>query len=142
MTTKKKRIRPTQETECIYCKKKFMAPIYKLKIGLSKYCSRSCLGKANYKDQTGPNNPNYKGGISKNNMRYKQIFQSRYPQKAKAHQIVHKAIRSGKLVRQPCEVCGTTARIHAHHEDYSKPLEVRWLCGFHHRELHNSKRVS
>jgi hypothetical protein len=47
------------------------------------------------------------------------------------------AIRNGKLKRQPCEVCGTTERIEAHHDDYSKPLEVRWLCTTHHAEHHS-----
>jgi hypothetical protein len=46
------------------------------------------------------------------------------------------AIANGTLVRQPCEVCGTTRKIDAHHDDYSKPLEVRWLCRSHHRQHH------
>ena len=36
----------------------------------------------------------------------------------------------------PCEVCGTRENIEKHHEDYTKPLKVRWLCRKHHRELH------
>lgn len=46
-----------------------------------------------------------------------------------------RAIVSGKLVRQPCEVCGAV-KVHAHHDDYSKPLAIRWLCQKHHREHH------
>lgn len=46
--------------------------------------------------------------------------------------MVNNAIRDGKIARQPCEVCGRKAQ--AHHEDYSKPLDVRWLCFQHHRE--------
>lgn len=38
------------------------------------------------------------------------------------------------LERQPCEICGRRAE--AHHDNYSKPLEVRWLCKQHHAELH------
>lgn len=38
--------------------------------------------------------------------------------------------------KQPCEVCGSLDT-HRHHEDYSKPLEVRWLCQLHHKEVHN-----
>lgn len=49
------------------------------------------------------------------------------------------AIISGKLARQPCEVCGTTIDVHAHHDDYSKPFEVRWLCRKHHNELHRGR---
>lgn len=44
-------------------------------------------------------------------------------------------VRRGKLARQPCEVCGA-AKAEAHHDDYSKPLNVRWLCRLHHLELH------
>jgi hypothetical protein len=46
------------------------------------------------------------------------------------------AIRAGDLIPQPCEVCGATKHIHAHHDDYDKPLEVRWLCSPHHHEAH------
>jgi hypothetical protein len=46
------------------------------------------------------------------------------------------AIRLGRLVRQPCEECGR-ANTEAHHDDYSKPLEVRWLCKHHHQSLHH-----
>lgn len=48
---------------------------------------------------------------------------------------VRRAIEAGVLVRQPCEACGA-ARVHAHHDDYCKPLDVRWLCPEHHREHH------
>ncbi len=44
------------------------------------------------------------------------------------------AITQGKLNRMPCEPCGGKAE--AHHDDYSKPLDVRWLCFKHHREWH------
>jgi ribosomal protein S27AE len=45
------------------------------------------------------------------------------------------AIATGRLVKQPCEKCGAE-RVHAHHDDYSKPLDVRWLCPKHHAEEH------
>lgn len=46
-----------------------------------------------------------------------------------------RAIKMGVLVPRPCDVCGLTD-VHAHHHDYSKPLEVRWLCRQHHMALH------
>ena len=40
-----------------------------------------------------------------------------------------------QLKKEPCEICGCGGA-HAHHEDYSKPLDVRWLCQAHHRAVH------
>lgn len=47
---------------------------------------------------------------------------------------VGNAIKAGKLVPQPCFVCGEKA--HAHHPDYSRPLDVTWLCPAHHKQAH------
>ena len=51
-------------------------------------------------------------------------------------QMVSRAIRAGRLKKQPCEKCGSTNRVHGHHDDYYKPLEVRWLCPKCHTEFH------
>jgi transposase-like protein len=53
-----------------------------------------------------------------------------------AHVIVGNAIRDGRLIRMPCEICGSVS-VHAHHDDYAKPLEVRWLCPKHHKQWHD-----
>jgi predicted DNA-binding protein YlxM (UPF0122 family) len=60
-----------------------------------------------------------------------------------AQNVAEKAIQRGILVRQPCEVCGANgtfadgrSEVQAHHDDYSKPLAVRWLCQKHHHEWH------
>jgi hypothetical protein len=57
------------------------------------------------------------------------------PLKYKAYNAVARAVASGKLVPKPCAVCGDLPT-EAHHHDYSKPLEVNWLCQKHHLELH------
>lgn len=44
-------------------------------------------------------------------------------------------VKRGKLKKQPCEVCGSE-KVEAHHDDYDKPAEVRWLCKVHHVDLH------
>lgn len=62
----------------------------------------------------------------------------KYPERQKARQILAYEIKKGNLKRLPCEKCGETEKIHAHHEDYSKPLEVIWLCSKHHKEIHFS----
>ncbi len=48
-------------------------------------------------------------------------------------------LRKGLVVKLPCEVCGNT-KVDGHHDDYSKPLEVRWLCKVHHLEAHGRKQ--
>lgn len=64
-----------------------------------------------------------------------QKYRSENPKKYKAHSAVNYALRSGKLVKQPCEICDRIDT-HAHHCDYNKPLEVMWLCPVHHVEWH------
>lgn len=61
-------------------------------------------------------------------------------EKDAAHKIVAFALRAGLISRQPCEVCGSVERVHAHHDDYKKPLAIRWLCVQHHLDEHHPKR--
>ncbi len=48
------------------------------------------------------------------------------------------AIKKGFLIRKPCEICNTEVDVQAHHDDYSRPLDVRWLCRKHHQEHHKN----
>ena len=66
-------------------------------------------------------------------------FRENHPDKKKAIYKSSNAIRDGKLTRKPCEVCGKE-KAQAHHDDYSKPLDVRWLCVKHHNEHHVAQR--
>lgn len=52
-----------------------------------------------------------------------------------AHLAVRRALVSGSLEKQRCEVCGHDA-VDAHHDRYDEPLKVRWLCRRHHVRLH------
>lgn len=69
---------------------------------------------------------------------YQEEYRSEFPKKHKAHEMVAKAIRNGHLFKEPCEECGSKEYIHAHHDDYSKPLNIRWLCAAHHRQWHTA----
>ena len=61
----------------------------------------------------------------------------RNPEKRKAHQAVMVAVRSGRLVSpEACSECGFKGKVEAHHDDYRKLLEVRWVCRPCHREHH------
>jgi len=67
---------------------------------------------------------------------YARARAKRTPEKTAARRRLTQALRSGKIVRWPCEVCGVVRGVQAHHDDYSKPFDVRWLCFQHHRALH------
>lgn len=55
--------------------------------------------------------------------------------KPRAKAKVRQAMEKGLLTRQPCEICAA-AEAEGHHDDYAKPLEVRWLCRSHHKQWH------
>ncbi len=53
----------------------------------------------------------------------------------KASAKLRKKVELGHMKRGPCAICGKP-NAHGHHEDYSKPLDVIWLCQSHHSKLH------
>jgi len=67
---------------------------------------------------------------------YLKEYRAKYPNKYKAHSLVNGAIKREKLFPMPCETCGSNESVHAHHDDYLKPLNVRWLCAAHHHQWH------
>lgn len=74
--------------------------------------------------------PQHRATVARNTKQWK----ARNPEKLRAEEAVAKAIRCGEMTRQPCAVCG--AKAHAHHADYTRPLEVQWLCPLHHARQH------
>ena len=53
----------------------------------------------------------------------------RFPQKRMAINAVNNAVRDGRLNKpDSCDRCSKQKRLHGHHDDYSKPLDVMWLC--------------
>jgi hypothetical protein len=69
---------------------------------------------------------------------YHRRYLNKYPEKRAAHRAFRKALKSGKIQKQPCEICGTLPA-DGHHDDYSKKLSVRWLCRKHHEEHHHGR---
>lgn len=65
------------------------------------------------------------------------------PEKIHAHSAVDTAVRAGTLVKpDTCSDCGATGRIHGHHADYSRPLDVEWLCTDCHFRRHSDKETA
>lgn len=67
-----------------------------------------------------------------------RLMRAKSPEKYAARTAVGNALRDGRLTRQPC-ACGNP-KSQAHHDDYSKPLDVRWLCVKCHWAHHNAER--
>lgn len=77
----------------------------------------------------GSENPLWRGGLAASKKRAK----AKYPERHRARKALSLAVKRGTILRQPCQECGDL-KSEAHHEDYSKPREVLWLCLKHHRE--------
>jgi hypothetical protein len=68
-------------------------------------------------------------------------YHARYPMKRAAHVITGNAVRSGKLIPESsCSICNSTEKIEGHHDDYTKPLDVRWLCEKCHKQWHRENK--
>ena len=75
----------------------------------------------------------------KENGKYKtiesKIYRKKYPDRVRAHWALRRVKDRGIIKQQNCEVCGLP-NTQAHHTDYLKPLEVKWLCPAHHKLEH------
>lgn len=66
------------------------------------------------------------------------VFRKENPQKYHAHSLVTSAVRCGRLIKpDKCMGCGKKKKLQGHHDDYYKPLEVKWLCAPCHYVEHN-----
>lgn len=63
---------------------------------------------------------------------------TRYPKHMEARRLLAKAVKRGDITRQPCIVCGDR-KSEGHHPDYSKPIDVIWLCRKHHAMIHHQE---
>jgi hypothetical protein len=72
---------------------------------------------------------------------YQKKSRESRPGAYRARNAVSNAVRDGRLIRLPCEICGD-AKSQAHHDDYRRPLSVRWLCFKHHREIEHGQQVT
>jgi hypothetical protein len=137
---------------CRECGAEFTIRASRLKHGRGLCCSKSCAsrhagrqGMARVRElypQQGSGNFNFRGWRSKHPVLYTRAFKAAHPKKWAAQRAVHAAVRAGRLVRPAtCERCGCSCRPHAHHEDYSRPLDVMWVCRSCHVVLDRERRL-
>lgn len=60
--------------------------------------------------------------------------------RAAVRKLTRNKVAKGVINKKPCEVCGIT-EVEAHHDDYYKPLDIRWLCKLHHRDYHYNNPI-
>ena len=61
----------------------------------------------------------------------------RFPERHQARTTLGNAVRDGRVIPWPmCAVPECACRPQAYHPDYSRPLDVVWLCDKHHKEVH------
>ncbi len=73
------------------------------------------------------------------NTKHQNNWKLKNPIAYKAHRAVRTALANGFIVKTVCIVCGNKSE--AHHADYSRPLDVVWLCRKHHKESHKSSKT-
>lgn len=92
-----------------------------------------------------------RGAAFRDNLKFKKenhFYRGGETQSKRAQSIAWKAIKKGILKPKPCEICADSGlmadgrnKIQAHHDDYNKPLDVRWLCQECHYEWHKSNKA-
>lgn len=59
------------------------------------------------------------------------LQRKKHSSRINARQKLRYHIKVGHIKKLSCEICGSP-KVEGHHEDYSKPLKVIWLCREHH----------
>lgn len=111
--------------ECDYCKRSYHTRKSAYNKRKRHFCSRECYAKYRSECMTSEEQNAFGHGYSKEER----------AKRKKAREIFNHYARDKHIKKQPCEVCGRK-ETEAHHDNYDKPLEVRWLCFECHRKWH------
>lgn len=120
-------------SRCRICTKLY----YKTKKEIIKVTQKKYWGKRTYEasDKIKAKNRLYRKmnpeKIAANSVKYRIENKP----KLDAQKVLQLAVKRGDIKRLPCEVCGAVKGL-AHHDDYSEPLIVRFLCQRHHSQWH------
>jgi hypothetical protein len=79
-----------------------------------------------------------RGRGNRQDQSYLSDYRSRYPKKYAATSAINNAVKNGSIKKpKRCSKCDKEKRVVGHHDDYNKPLEVRWLCQGCHKIWHS-----
>jgi hypothetical protein len=126
---------------CEQCAAEFNKSPAAIARGEGRFCSNVCRKEyLRLHPRLGEKAPVWKGGVHQENRRQRgRIFNLLHRDKCRAYDAVKYALKKGRLQKGACQHCGATEHVHAHHEDYSKPLDVIWLCPSCHLDEHGLK---
>lgn len=107
---------------CKHCGADFVARVTDVNRGQGVYCSLRCSGLS------------HKGLCI--------TPPSTKPERLRANALINARVKRGRMDRpEKCGQCGKTGRVDAHHEDYTQPDKVEWLCRSCHMKRHHSAEV-
>jgi hypothetical protein len=67
--------------------------------------------------------------------RWRAEHRETYRMLTRAHNAVHRALQRGTLIKaSTCAFCGGDGYLEAAHTDYTRPLDVLWVCRPCHRQ--------
>lgn len=130
--------------KCKNCENIFYPRLSDVKRGEGKFCNKECTRNYYQHEKNifplyGENNYSWKGGKTRDiYQNYVKRWKKENKHKVQAQKRTRRALMRGDITKSPCEVCGSE-KSEAHHDDYNKPLEVRWLCKYHHNWLHKQR---
>ena len=110
---------------CDYCGEQYHTRKSHYSVSGRHFCCRGCY--SGYRKDIMPKEEHARFGTG--------MDQSEKEKRIKARSSLNHYLRDNHLDRMPCEICGDIAE--AHHDDYLKPLAVKWLCFKHHRKHHH-----
>lgn len=65
------------------------------------------------------------------------LWRARSAHKRKAHRVLARAVKNKHIIKpDACNRCCKPGQLNAHHSDYSKPLDVIWVCRSCHAWIH------
>jgi hypothetical protein len=120
-------VRKGYPLSCIFCQKA-------LHQKSEHYCSKEC--EQSYRKSHTEDIPSF---LSK--WKIRKLKSAKDPLieiRKKARRITNNLIKSGKIKKGSCVVCGSS-EVFAHHEDYSRPGDIIWICEKHHKKYHNGE---
>jgi len=137
---KSKSIKSGFRTPCKECTQKKNKEWAKNNYGRIREYVKEYTSKDGWRDKSNSYNREYHQKNKNKCCKYKRELYHKNIEHNKVRGIFHNEVKSGRIKRQPCVHCGSL-KSQGHHPDYSKPLEVIWVCSAHHYPLYHTENL-